>query len=292
MLKSVSMRLMAVAIACSFLIACGGSETEEKEENKIENENPTDNNGDETADSELLDYFQHNPLMIAHMLKNSGLEFETELTHSTDNLSNYTTRISRYLGYGIYSSDLAFCVLNEQPQQATQYIKAIRSLSDDLGFSTIFDDEGLISTFENNMGNRDSMLHVITQVQENLEDYVMENEQEFMHAVIFSGGWIEFMYFGAKVANNDSELSMKLVEQMTILNNLIVGLSLNPDKDEMVTHLIGEFKSIMDIYANFASIKALESIDDADFNSISITDDELEQLKSKIMDIRDQMIKA
>src|ERR1051325_2178939 len=52
------------------------------------------------------------PLRVALMFQRSGLKYLPDLTNGVDKSTNYTTTFTRAENMGIYSADLAYCVLN------------------------------------------------------------------------------------------------------------------------------------------------------------------------------------
>ena len=73
------------------------------------------------------------------------------------------------------------------------------------------------SNFENNSTNQDSLITVLITVQERLDEYVDDSDERFMHVVIMSGAWVEFMYLGAQGSEGNERVHHQLSEQMILL---------------------------------------------------------------------------
>lgn len=224
------------------------------------------------------------PLQIASIFKHSGLQYVSDVANSTDRISNYSSSFKKQLNFGVYSADLSYCVLNNQSQDALKYMKAVRQLSDELGMSSMMNSEGLFESFNANVGNEDSMISILATVQEGMDDYLEDSEQQYLAAIFFAGGWIEGMHIGSKVAvAMDKELVKRLVEQMNILDGLVQGLEHHPNSNEDLTKLINDLKDIRSIYENFSAIKGMDTeADDFSFDEVNISEDELAALKQKI----------
>src|SRR5690606_9670405 len=129
---------------------------------------------------------------------------------------------------------LSYCVLNGQSQQSINYLNTIRILSDNLGLNAIFDAEPLLQSFEKNINNKDSIVYILGKIQRNLDLILEESNTKYKAVIFFSAAWIEGMYIGTKSIDlrNKEAISRRLVEQQSILANIIKGLEINPNKNE------------------------------------------------------------
>ncbi len=230
------------------------------------------------------------PLQIASIFKKSGLVYESHVTNPVGNVNKYSSRLSKSLNFGAYAADLSYCVLNNQSQAGLEYMKVIRKLSDELGISTIINSESLFKSFEKNIGVEDSMIAILSNIQEQLDQHLQENNQEYMSAVFFVGGWVEAMYIGSQLVKEKNKLSNRLVEQMTILEMLNKGLSMNPNKSAELDKLISDLQEIKTTYDNLESVKLLNEKPETNLEDFSITNDELNKIISKIQAIRSTII--
>lgn len=231
------------------------------------------------------------PLQIASIFKKSGLTYSGNISNPVGNITKYSSRLSKSLNFGVYAADLSYCVLNNQSQAALEYMKAIRQLSDELGISSIINSESLFKSFEKNIGVEDSMIAILSNIQEQLDVHLQENKQEYLSAVYFVGGWIEAMYIGSKLVKEKQKLSYRLVEQMTILEMLVKGLSMNPNKTPQLDKLIADLQSVKTIYDNLQSVKKMqEKTTEAVLEDFAITDEELSTIIVKIQEIRTSIV--
>ena len=122
--------------------------------------------------------------------------------------------------------------------------------------------------------------------------YLDENDQQQITSIVFSGAWIESMYIGSKVyvKGKDKELNSKLAEQMTILGSIINALKAEEKKDPAISGLIADLVVIKDIYDALPSVKNNPEGEEDTEKELTLTDDEVSQLTTKIEALRDKFI--
>ena len=260
-------------------------------------EQPKDEIMEDTLSTEIpaaledeMPFVLPSPLQIASIFKKSGMTYVSNITNPAGNVTKYSSRLSKSLNFGVYAADLSYCVLNNQSQAGLEYMKVIRQLSDELGISSIINSESLFKSFEKNIGVEDSMIAILSNIQEQLDAHLQENNQEYMSAVYFVGGWVEAMYLGSKLVREKKKLSYRLVEQMTILDMLVNGLSMNPNKSPELDKLIADLTAVKITYDNFESVKKLQEKPDINLEDFSINDDDLNTIISKVQDIRTYIV--
>ncbi len=271
-----------VLSAISFSLVLSSCQTEVPKENvQLETETVQGDLGDQN-----VTYILPSPLQIASIFKRSGLEYISGLTNPVSNSKNYAGIFSKSLAMGVYSADLAYGIINNQTQDALNNLKTIKDISSDLGLSSIFETETLLTRFESNMGNEDSLAYIISDLQMDMDAYLEENEKEHLAVLIFTGAWIESMYIGSKAVSkaNNQKLSNRLGEQFIILDNLIKALKVKQNANESIPKLI---TALEDIKTNFDSFtKETEETSEA----IIMKEEELKLLSSKVQDLRSKII--
>jgi hypothetical protein len=259
----------------SIFIACSSETSEDtKTEDKqlTLQENPP-------AEDEGFDFFLPSSMQIAHILKKSGVLYVDGLTNDPTKYSQYQTRSKRLLNLGVYTGDLAYCVLNSQTEMGLKYVAALKSLGNDLDLAEVYHSAEALDKIESTMENQDSLISFIINTQEKLNDYAHTNHQLSLLLETFTGAWIETMYIGANAENKHPEfISKRLAEQLGILENLIMGLEMtesNNDELDSIIVQLKEFKSTMPEYSD-------------DFNN-NLSEEEFEILKQKITSIRNNI---
>lgn len=290
--STLNLRNAILAFAVFIFASCGS-------ENQTENNDSEANTVDSTAigetntEEEDVNISLPSPLQIASIFKRSGLSYIEGLTNPSGNTKNYSSNNSKALNLGIYTSDLAYCVLNKQNQLSINYLKASRELANQLGMGSIFEANDLSKRFEANISREDSLASIIAELQMQSDLFLEENEMEHMSAIIFAGAWIESMYIGAKVyeKTNNEKITARIVEQMTILESIVKVLKIQESKDPSITSLIAQLTSINDIYNGFESVKAQQSAkENEEYSSPTLTAENLKALTAKISEVRTKIV--
>jgi hypothetical protein len=285
--------ILASALIVS-LFACGSSNTaSEPDANGTKDSAQSKNN---VQKDDHPSFALPSPLQIASIFKKAGLKYYPNLANPFENASKYNSgKINEALNLGVYSADLSYCTLNHQNQDSKNYMKASRDLAGQLGLSKVFETDDLAARFEKNLGKEDSLASIIAEMQMQTDMILEEREQEYVSATVFAGAWLESMYIGGKVYEKGKEknVSARLIEQMSIAENIVKALKSFEQKDPAITPLIADLNAIRDIYQNFAGVKALkDAAEDVDFTKIPMTDEEIAGLTKKIDEIRAKIIKG
>lgn len=279
---------LSLAILFSFMMSC--AEAPKQEEKKEETTTPAK---EEIVETETMDsdesFILPSPIQIAAIFNRAGLKYEGGLANSPSNLSKYNTKTAKYLNFGIYSADLAYVVLNNQQQESIDYINTVRTLSDEIGMPSVFGSGQLIESFERNISNQDTILRILTTIKRKTDEYLEENSETSKEAIFFAAAWLEGMYLGANSANDKSKLTPRLIEQMSILDNIIRAISGQKDPSLDVSFLIEGLRKIDVTFEGFQEVKSLED-PNTDINDIALTSEELQTLTDQITELRTKII--
>lgn len=282
-----------IAIPSFLFLALGlFSCANESKENQTEETQTTATDSLEDSQPKMDENFTFvlpSPIQVAAIFNRAGLKFSSDVLNPVSNLNKYNTKTSRYLNFGTYSSDLAFCVMNDKQQMAIDYLDAVKSLADEIGMPTIFNQGNLIESFEKNIGNQDSMLYILSKVKQRTDDYLEKNEEESKAAIFFAGAWVEGMYIGSNNVQDNEKLKSRLLEQMVILKNLIKALNMQNDPSFELDFLINGLNDIYTSFKNFEGVKNMEK-NNLDIFEVQITSEELLGIKTKIADLRTKII--
>ena len=275
-MQKTTLKLASLIVIVSLFYACGNDQEETTNE-----EVTTDVVVNEESENQA-EYILPSPLQIAELFKNSGLTYIGDLTNSKDKVDGINSKYDQKLNFGVYSADMAYCIMNNQTQSSIDYLNALRKLSEKLWMTDVFNSMGLSDRLEKNVGNEDSLTYIMADLQMQLDDYLDENGMGYTGSIIFSGAWIETMYLGAKV--NESEKNEKLVsrisEQAVILESLIKSIKQN-DEDNEFNDLITDLEKINSHFEGFNS----ESNED-----FTMTDEQIKSLSEDIIALRTKIV--
>jgi hypothetical protein len=243
---------------------------------------------------ETVSYTLPSPLQVAALFKKSGLKYLPGITHNPGSASTYSGKFKLAQNMGVYSSDMAYTVLNKQNNEAIKYLKTIREVAGQLNMGKVFDNGNLYDRFNKNLDSEDSLRSIIAEMQMESDMLMAENDQKHLYGIIYSGAWIESMYIGAQVYNKnpESKIVPKLLEQMTILNNIIKELKANESKEPAITGLLADFTDLQNTFTAIPSVKAVIESEEIDFTKVEVKKEELNSLFAKIEAIRKKIINA
>lgn len=239
------------------------------------------------------------PIQTASLIKDANATYNKDILNTPSKVNNYSTNFKKAVNLGVYGADLGYVTLYDQTQDAISYLTAIKSIADDIGVSSAFD-VGLVQRFEQNMGNKDSLLSLVSEAYKSSDRYLKNNEQNDIGAVILAGGWIESLYFATTTASKtkNKDIVKRVGEQKTALNNLLRLLS--PYRDSAnIDALVVELLELNDLYNKVNTVYTYEepTTDEANkittinsTSSVSVSDEQLEVISEKIMKIRTDII--
>ena len=118
----------------------------------------------DTIDSDYA-FVAPSPIQIASIIQKAEMNFVDGITNSIENVTNYTTIFHQSINFGVYASDIAYCVNNEKYDEAGNYMKVIKDLSNKIGLETVFQSSNLIQRFEDNIGNQDSIMELLIYIR-------------------------------------------------------------------------------------------------------------------------------
>lgn len=285
-----------ILLAAIILFSCGGGSSEPAQTEEMKDTTATVKSGPMDNDDELS-YVLPSPAQIAGIFKKSGLKYYSGITNATDKISSYKagTPAAKALNLGVYSTDLAYCIFNKQSQEAKNYYKACRDMSAEVGLLKAFEGNNNLQWLEKNISNTDSLTTLLVNVQMETDNILGENGQEHISVLLFAGAWVESMYLGMRVNAKEKNfnIGVKLVEQMSIADNIIRALKANQGKDPGIDPLIKDMLSLSEIYNNFKSVKEMKAKDPdvIDPAKLEIGLTEIFSFSSRLEEIRSAIIK-
>jgi len=288
-MKKFGLSILVLAI----LTACGSGETTHNAEQSIEDElaaTAVENASEEEEEMETEVFLLPSPMQIGSIFQNSGLKYVGEVTHKPSASQNYSTKLSKAMNLGVYFADLTYCVLNDQTQEAITHLDAVKTLSDGVGLSAVFGSKDFMERFERNLGDQDSVLSVVIDVQDQMDYYIEEQGMKELEAVIFTGGWIEGMYLGVSARDemNGKDVTLRLIEQMTILSNLNKTLHSIDSED---AHWNKVKSALVELHTTFDNATKDQDLGSkASLSELAIDDATMKQMMTSISDIRESVI--
>ncbi len=233
------------------------------------------------------DYHLPSALQVASIFRKSGLEYNAGVTNAVENVANYTSDVKRKLNFGVYSADLAYCITNEQSNDARKFVAAIQTLAEQQGMESVFENKDLMERFDKNLDVQDSVESIIVEIHERSQEYMEENDMSHAAAVHYAGAWSEGMYIGFYDYENNGNkegVGYKLTEQIEILGNIIKGLKDPKNAESDLAWIISDLEKVQSTFDEFETVKAYNASEDA--GEMVLTDAEIKEIGALINDIR------
>lgn len=276
-------KLVLNVILVSFwftLYSCGDSTQKSNDESQVVDEEVYEEHINET-------FILPSTVQMGQLFESAGLKYMKGVGHDPAKVDSYNTKTKRLLNYGIYSTDLSYTVLNNQNDQATSYFKAVNKLANQIGFAEVFDMENMSTQFEKSLGDRDKIIDLLLEIQERTDNFIDDNELRNEALVAFAGAWVEGMYLGIKTSEvkDNHTLTLRLLEQMTILDNLLKGLKPLATKNNEINELYEKLNELNTTYKEIDVIKD-ESISISD---LEVTYSDLKGISDRVIAIRKWM---
>jgi len=223
------------------------------------------------------------PLETADLLKKSGAKYNLNYLNSVDNVSKYSTAKSKALNLGVYGADLSFISMFDQTQESLLYLSCTNKLATGLGITNAFND-ATSERIEANMGNKDSLLAIISESYNNAQSYLASNGQKGVSALMVAGGWIEGLSIALQVASatNNQAIMNKIADQKTPLNNMITLLEINKADYPGINEYLPNIKELQKIYESIplSTDKIVAALSKEQFKRIA---DKTSEIRKKLI---------
>ena len=305
-MKNLYNKLFTITIA--LILASCSSNTEEAVVNEAASESIQEESNNETASDNLF-YQVPTPNELFAVLKNSNVAYNRENLSDVSNASNYLTKASKALNFGVYTADLAYVTSLGQMDDASKFFETVRSLSKDLEIENAVDEvimKRLQSNLENS--NADSLFYLSNETYYNAYSYLEENDRRDVLGMIVVGGWIEGLniILNLEPYSEGSEVCQRIADQKLTLENLLIFTS--TIENDQLAEIVGELSGIEEIF-NYVS----DDVDDTEISesteftssesadgvmifgggeSNSINEKQFNELKSIVLDLRTSIIEG
>lgn len=266
-----------------FLASCGGGESEKKEPSIVDA-------GTDSKESAEQEYVLPQPITLANAFKAAGLKYQAGKTNPAKNEGNYALKIDQLMNLGVYSTDLAYCAINGKSQEARGYLAVIQKLGARVGLESVFSDKELIAEFDKELGNPEALENLIYEIQEKTDAYMEDNDLKYLGDIQFAGAWVEGMYLGIDNTKEKSEIGKALVEQMSLLKNIIKGFKSHPAQEDVrLKEVTALYEGILTTYESQPSVKKASR--NINLETPVLTEAEYLALAKEVRKVRDNIVK-
>ena len=283
--------LLIFCILATFNISCG-SENESNQGVK-DSGNISNNENKHSIEIDIVEqdftFMPPSPIQIASILKKANMNYEEGLTNEISNSKLYSTKFKQTINFGVYACDLAYCVTNDKFEEASKYLKVSKEMAAKIGMESIFLSDNLVERFEENVGNQDSIMSILFDVQIMTDDYIQDNDLVDLSVIYFTGAWVEGMNIGTHtiLGNNDHKISVLLSEQMTIARSLIKGLRAVINQTDDLIDLTDHIEEVVDAYHNLWSVK--QEGENIEYLDVELKHEEALSISKMILELREEI---
>ncbi|MBL6594897.1 MAG: hypothetical protein ISQ99_04945 [Flavobacteriales bacterium] len=278
-------------LVASIIISC---ESENQPNGEVQDiKNTSENKDNHSIEVEIVEkdfeFMPPSPIQIASILKKANMNYEEGLTNKVSNSKLYSTKFKQTINFGVYACDLAYCVTNDKFAEASKYLKVSKEMASKIGMESIFLSDNLVERFEKNVGNQDSVMSILFDIQIMTDDYIQDNELTDLSVIYFTGAWVEGMNIGTHtiLGNNDHKISVLLSEQMTIARSLIRGLRAVENQTDDLIDLTDHIEEVVDAYHNLWSVK--QEGENIEYLDVELKHEEAISISEMILELREEI---
>jgi len=215
---------------------------------------------------------------VVDLINEIGIPY-IAITNSVDNVNKYFTAKSKAYNIGVYGTDLSYSSTYNLTQETMLYLEAINQLGNDLGISSIYN-EDLLNSIDENINNKEKLVEIITTTVYDTYDFLNNNGKGDLSILMVAGGWIEAMYLSANVslnAANNPELLKVIYSQKPSLDKLLSLLE-ERKEDADIQELLDLMQPVNSAFNGFES----ENITAEQFNAF---DTAINDLREKVINL-------
>jgi len=189
------------------------------------------------------------PTDIIDIFEETGTGFSPEFTIPLNLISLYEDQGQMALLIGALGVDLSYCKLFERKAESSELYKNIELLAYNLDLPRdIFEKSS--DELEWYVSKPDSLTELIDQIYSDVDAYFREQDQESLASLSLLGGWLEAMYIGVRIYQDNVVLDMgdRILQQKYALNSL-AGLLSNYQESLVIRsyiHLLSKLKEAYD----------------------------------------------
>jgi len=198
------------------------------------------------------------------------------ITNPVENTKKYFSSSQRARNLGVYGADLSYATLYNKLQEVINYLDAIRSLTNELNMSTIYNEE-LYDNINENFDKRDELVDILTTAFEETYSYLSENDQQPLALLVVGGAWVEGMYLTTHVseaAYQVAGISRVLIDQKESFETFL-EIAQVYDTDPNVSDFIKLLDPVKKLYEELGT---------------SLTEQNIRDITKVITDVRSQVV--
>lgn len=259
-MKFNQLKLSSLALATAVLVSsCGGGSSKEESSSDASSEFEAAKEQVAADVSKVLNDLPP-PSEVPYMLMSAGAEFDQNIINGIGKIESYQSNETKAaLNLGVYATDIGYLASYGKSELALDYMGECQKLAAPVGVAEAID-YGMISRFEANMENKDSLAVIINEVMQKSGERLGELEELNSAALLLAGSWIEGVYISTSIVNNYPDdlpeesrtlilepLVKIVMDQKTSLADLLQVMNDVPATDD-IKKMIAELEKVKSIY--------------------------------------------
>jgi hypothetical protein len=213
---------------------------------------------------------------VIKMLTELEVGYIIGISNPVENTKKYFSSTKRAINLGAYGADLSYATLYNIQQEVINYMNAIRSLSNELNMSKIYNEE-LYEKMKENFDNRDVLVKILTSAFNDTYAYLSENDQQPLALLVVGGAWVEGMYLTTHVseaAYQVAGISGVMLEQKKSFD-LFLEITQPYANDPSVSDFVKLLDPVKKVYEGIGT---------------SLTDQNIKDITKVISEVRSQIV--
>jgi hypothetical protein len=213
---------------------------------------------------------------VVKMLTQLEVGYMIGITNPVANSKKYFSSHARALNLGAFGADLSYATLYNQQQEVFNYLDAIRSLTNELNMSKVYN-EDIYNQIKKNFDNRDTLVVILTKTFSDTYAWLADNDQQPLALLVVGGAWVEGMYLTTHVseaAYQVAGIAKVLLEQKKSFETY-----LEITKPYLNDPQVGDFVKLLD------PVKKVY-----DGLGTSLTEQNIKDITKVIVDLRNQVV--
>jgi hypothetical protein len=200
---------------------------------------------------------------VIKMLTDLEVGYIIGISNPVENTKKYFSSTKRAINMGVYGADLSYATLYNMQQMVINYLDAIRSLSNELNMSKIYN-AALYDSIKKNYDNKDELVRILTEAFNETYIYLADNDQQPLALLVVGGAWVEGMYLTTHVseaAYQVAGISKVLLEQKKSFE-LFLEITKPYANDPSVSDFVAKLEPIRKVYEGLGTSLTEENIKD------------------------------
>jgi hypothetical protein len=200
---------------------------------------------------------------VIKMLTELEVGYIIGISNPVENTKKYFSSTKRAINMGVYGADLSYATLYNMQQMVINYLDAIRSLSNELNMSKIYN-AALYDSIKKNYDNRDELVRILTEAFNDTYVYLADNDQQPLALLVVGGAWVEGMYLTTHVseaAYQVAGISKVLLEQKKSFE-LFLEITKPYANDPSISDFVAKLDPIRKVYEGLGTSLTEENIKD------------------------------